>query len=67
LTVLYARVSSHDQKADLLTQEAKLLDFSNKIQCTHIKLISDLCSGLNYKKKGLKQLLNLILTKQITL
>jgi predicted site-specific integrase-resolvase len=65
LTVLYARVSSHDQKADLLTQEAKLLDFANKSQCTHIKLISDLGSGLNYKKKGLKQLLNLILTKQM--
>jgi excisionase family DNA binding protein len=65
LTVLYARVSSHDQKADLLTQENKLLDFANKSQLTNIKLISDLGSGLNYKKKGLKQLLNLILTQQM--
>jgi predicted site-specific integrase-resolvase len=65
LTVLYARVSSHDQKTDLLTQEAKLLDFANKSQCTHIKLISDFGSRLNYKKKGLKQLLNLILTQQM--
>jgi predicted site-specific integrase-resolvase len=63
--VLYARVSSHDQKADLLTQENKLLDFANKSQLTNIKLISDLGSGLNYKKKGLKQLLNLILTQQM--
>ncbi len=65
LTVLYSRVSSHDQKNDLITQQAKLLNYAKLNNFNNIKLISDLGSGLNYKKSGLNQLLNLILTQQI--
>ena len=65
LTVLYARVSSHDQKNDLITQQKKLLNYAQLNNFNNIKLISDLGSGLNFKKSGLNQLLNLILTQQI--
>ena len=66
LTVLYSRVSSHDQKNDLFTQQQKLLHYAQINHYQNIKLISDLGSGLNYKKSGLNQLLNLILTQQIS-
>ena len=65
LTVLYSRVSSHDQKQDLITQQAKLLNYAKLNNFNNIKVISDLGSGLNFKKSGLNQLLNLILTQQI--
>ncbi len=65
LTLLYSRVSSHDQKQDLITQQSKLLHFAQSNNFNNIKLISDLGSGLNFKKSGLNQLLQLILTQQI--
>ena len=65
LTLLYSRVSSHDQKNDLITQQSKLLHFAQINRFNNIKLISDLGSGLNFKKSGLNQLLQLILTQQI--
>ena len=58
LTVLYSRVSSHDQKQDLITQQSKLLHFAQSNHYSNIKVISDLGSGLNL-------LLQLILTQQI--
>lgn len=65
LTILYARVSSHDQKNDLITQEQKLVQYAMQKQYTNTQLISDLGSGLNYKKSGLKQLLKLIFTQKV--
>jgi putative resolvase len=64
-TLCYARVSSHDQKKDLETQVDKLKNYciDNKIE--NFEVIQDLGSGLNYKKKGFKQLLNLILNQHI--
>ena len=47
LTVLYSRVSSHDQKNDLITQQSKLLHFAQTNNYSNIKVISDLGSGLN--------------------
>ena len=64
-TVLYSRVSSHDQKQNLITQQSKLLHYAQFNNFNNIKLISDWGSGLNYKKSGLNQLLHLILTQQI--
>ena len=63
-TIAYARVSSKDQEKDLETQATKLQNYciSKKY---NFQLIQYLGSGLNYKKKGLKQLLQLINTKQI--
>ena len=63
LHVAYARVSSHDQKKDLETQIKRLELFID--QNEHKMLISDLGSGLNYKKNGLKKLINLITSSQI--
>ena len=57
-----------DQKKDLVTQEQKLLSFAQQLHNSkpeNIISISDLGSGLNYKKKGLKQLLNLILLGKV--
>ena len=64
-TILYARVSSHDQKKDLITQENRLLSYAKDHLLENVQLISDLGSGLNYKKPGLKQLMTLILTHQV--
>lgn len=64
LTIAYARVSSHDQKDDLKRQSSLLASF-----CTsrgwNYEIIEDLGSGMNYYKKGLKKLLELILEKKI--
>ena len=61
-TLAYARVSSHDQKADLDRQHAML-----EAYCTakgwRSEVIRDLGSGMNYNKKGLKTLLEAILRK----
>lgn len=54
----YARVSGHDQKKDLETQIGKLEDFARE-RFSAFETISDLGSGLNYKKPGLKKLLRL--------
>ena len=66
MTLLYCQVSSADQKNDLITQQHKLLNYAQLHHFNHIKLISDLGSGLNYKKTGLNLLLNLILNQQIS-
>ena len=65
LTILYARVSSHDQKHDLITQEKKLMHYANQYQHQNVTLISDLGSGLNYKKSGLNRLIQLILEQKV--
>lgn len=63
-TIAYARVSSHDQKADLIRQQQVLELFCAKNGWTY-EIISDLGSGMNYNKKGLTKLLNLILSGDI--
>ena len=63
--VCYARVSSYDQKKDLETQKEKLEEFAKK-HFTDYEVISDLGSGLNYKKPGLKKLLKLIHQEKFT-
>ena len=64
LTLGYARVSSHDQKKDL-ERQIKLLEAycaSNGWRC---ELLKDLGSGLNYQKKGLKELIKKICSHSI--
>lgn len=56
-TIAYARVSSSDQKADLERQK-QVLEIYCAQQGWTFDLISDLGSGMNYQKKGLKQLLS---------
>jgi putative resolvase len=64
ITLAYARVSSHDQKEDLQRQE-KMLEMFCSSRGWSFELISDLGSGMNYHKKGLKKLLNYILQGNI--
>ena len=58
LTVAYARVSSHDQREDLKRQEIVLESYCAS-KGYDFELISDLGSGMNYKKKGLIKLIKL--------
>jgi len=64
ITIAYARVSSHDQKADLERQRDMLEMFCAQKGWSY-SVISDLGSGMNYRKKGLKVILNKILNKEI--
>ena len=63
-TIAYARVSSHDQKEDLERQK-KVLELYCTSQGWQFEILSDLGSGMNYQKKGLKKLINEILSEQI--
>jgi len=63
-TVGYARVSSHDQKEDL-TRQIQVLELFSAQNGWQIEIISDLGSGLNYSKKGLKRLITLITNNQV--
>jgi excisionase family DNA binding protein len=59
-TIAYARVSSHDQKADLTRQADRLHQHCLGAGHANIEVIQDLGSGLNYNKRGLRRLLRLI-------
>ena len=63
-TIAYARVSSHDQKSDLQRQ-IEMLELYCSAQGWSFEVISDLGSGRNYHKKGLKRLLDDILDNKI--
>ena len=64
-TVCYARVSSHDQAEQLKTQASRLQKHCIEAGFAHIEVISDLGSGLNYRKKGLERLLQEILRGRV--
>jgi len=53
LKIIYARVSSHSQKDDLTRQIKKL-----KKLYPGYKVIEDIGSGLNLKKRGIKKIIN---------
>ncbi len=63
-TLLYARVSSHDQKEDLVRQVALLESFSAANGWTY-EVLQDLGSGLNYHKKGLRLLIKRICSGEV--
>lgn len=65
LTLAYARVSCHDQKEDLQRQE-KMLEMFCASHGWSFEIISDLGSGMNYNKRGLKRLLVKILDGEIS-
>ena len=65
-TIAYARVSSSDQKEDLERQHAVLEAFCNKNGWKPTEIIRDLGSGMNYKKKGLLHLLELMVHGQMS-
>jgi putative resolvase len=63
-TVCYARVSSHDQKEDLQRQQ-EMLETYCAAKGWRTEVIADLGSGMNYRKKGLNRLLEMILRKRV--
>jgi len=63
-TVAYARVSSHDQK-DELERQKQVLELYCARQGWTFEVVSDLGSGMNDQKKGLKRLLNAILAGDV--
>ncbi|BBM88043.1 IS607 family transposase [Candidatus Uabimicrobium amorphum] len=64
VTLAYARVSSHDQKQDLVRQ-AKLLESYCSSQGWKYEVLKDMGSGLNYRKRGLKTLIKKICQGEI--
>lgn len=63
-TVCYARVSSNDQKEDLQRQQ-DMLEAYCAAKGWRTEVITDLGSGMNYRKKGLNKLLEMILRKRM--
>jgi excisionase family DNA binding protein len=63
-TIAYARVSSKDQKNDLERQKQILELFCSKNGWS-FEIVSDLGSGMNYQKKGLKKLISAILDDSV--
>ncbi|MGB8416771.1 IS607 family transposase [Paraburkholderia sp.] len=64
-TVCYARVSSHDQAEQLKTQATQLERHCINARFADIEVMTGLGSGLNYRKKGLRQLLTDILRGRV--
>lgn len=64
ITLCYARVSSHDQKEDLVRQIAVLESFCAANGWIH-EIVQDLGSGLNYQKKGLKKIIKAICSSAV--
>jgi putative resolvase len=63
-TIVYARVSSHDQKEDLSRQIQVLESFCVANGWSY-EIIEDLGSGLNYNKRGLRNLIRSICLGQV--
>ena len=62
--VAYARVSSYEQRNDLSRQVKQLNKYLQKLSGDK-KVIQDLGSGINYKKRGLSELIELICSRQV--
>lgn len=62
-TVIYSRVSSAGQKEDLNRQILFLKNYTKELP--NVISISDIGSGLNFKKSGFKILLNMIINREI--
>ena len=59
VTIGYCRVSSNKQKDDL-ERQIENMELYLTAQGKHFEIISDIGSGINYKKKGLKELIKRI-------
>jgi len=64
INIGYARVSSKDQEGDL-NRQIDLLELFLVKQGKPFKIISDIGSGIDYSKPGLKELLKLISKNQV--
>ncbi|MGQ4913173.1 MAG: IS607 family transposase [Candidatus Asgardarchaeia archaeon] len=58
--VIYARVSSRDQKEDLERQVEYLKNYCSSKDYQVVKILTDISSGLNENRRGLKQFFKLV-------
>ena len=65
IVIGYCRVSTQDQKQDLVYQRQLVEQYCSSKGYNH-KIIEDIGSGINYTKKGLKELIKLISDNQIS-
>ena len=63
-TICYARVSSQDQKDDLDRQQVALQAYC-AAKGWHAEMIRDLGSGMNYRKRGLRTLIEKIMKRKM--
>ena len=63
-TLAYARVSTTGQKDDL-TRQVALLEGFCAAQLWTYEVLTDVGSGLNYRKRGLRQLINRICSGEV--
>lgn len=64
LIIGYCRVSSNKQKDDL-ERQVKNMETYMLAKGYQFKIITDIGSGINYNKKGLNELLNLVLESKV--
>lgn len=64
-TIIYTRVSSQDQKEDLERQTIEIEEYCKENKIERVEIIKDIGSGINYKKKGLKKLINEIVEGKV--
>lgn len=65
MNVVYARVSTAKQKADLENQEKMLIDYCNRNGINVSKSYKDVASGMNFDRKQFKVLLEDILSFKV--
>ena len=63
-TIAYARVSSHDQTADL-ERQGRMLEMFCSANGWSFEILLDLGSGMNYHKRGLRNLLERIVAGNV--
>ena len=64
--VLYSRVSSADQKQDLERQAKRLKEYAAQKGIENVMEVSDIGSGMNFKKPGFLKLLKLLFQGKIS-
>lgn len=65
MNIAYSRVSSQQQKYELKNQESFIKEFTNGNGIIIDEYISDIASGLNYKRQGLLRLLELVMQRKV--
>jgi excisionase family DNA binding protein len=63
--VIYARVSSSDQKSDLERQVEYLTQYCSSKGYRVVDVLSDIASGLKTDRKGLLKLFNYVISRQV--
>jgi len=63
--VIYARVSSSDQKSDLERQIQYLTQYCSAKGYRVVEILSDVASGLKTNRRGLLKLFNYVVNKQV--